>query len=86
MEIRTKLADAKEALQKCNLCTDHLYILFPNKPEYWFFDYEDEMLEFMSDIESNINAHGGYMIDEWQFVDADQNLMDVRAIVTLELE
>ena len=35
----------------------------------------------MEAIEENIERHGGYMIDEWQYVDARQIPMDIRSRV-----
>jgi hypothetical protein len=32
-------------------------------------------------IEENIERHGGYMIDEWQYVDHRQVPMDIRSRV-----
>lgn len=34
-------------------------------------------------LEKNIEEHGGYMIDEWQFVDERQSPMDLRSKVKL---
>ncbi len=85
-EIRVKLADAKKALQTCNLFKDHLVIVFPNEPIYWFFDTEDELYKFMDSVEENVERNGGYMIDQWQFVDAAQNLYDARSRVSLCLD
>lgn len=79
------MAGVRDALQKCNLCKDELVVIYPNENQYWFMDMEDELYQWMDEIEENIKRNGGYMIDEWQFVDAEQNLMDVRGCVHLKL-
>ena len=37
-------------------------------------------------VELNIKCNGGYMIDEWQFVDSRQVPMDIRSRVRFKLE
>ncbi|MBR1788745.1 MAG: hypothetical protein IJ762_06115 [Bacteroidaceae bacterium] len=86
MEYRTKLENVKEALENCNLCEDRLWVELPDTPQYMFYDTEDEIRPFLDMIEENIERHGGYMIDEWQFVDKTQKLMNVLSVVRLTLE
>lgn len=65
----------------CNLCTDTLEVKLPEDPKYGFMSTEDLFYELgiMEAIEKSIEQHGGYMIDEWQFVDARQVPMDIRS-------
>ena len=67
----------------CNLCTDTLEVKLPEDPKYGFMSTEDLFYELgiMEAIEKSIEQHGGYMIDEWQFVDARQVPMDIRSRV-----
>ena len=67
----------------CNLCTDTLEVKLPEDPKYGFMSTEDLFYELgiMDAIEESIEQHGGYMIDEWQFVDARQVPMDIRSRV-----
>ena len=67
----------------CNLCTDTLEVMLPDDPKYGFMSTEDLFYELgiMKAIEESIEQHGGYMIDEWQFVDARQIPMDIRSRV-----
>ena len=67
----------------CNLCTDTLEVMLPDDPKYGFMSTEDLFYELglMEAIEKSIEQHGGYMIDEWQFVDARQVPMDIRSRV-----
>ena len=67
----------------CNLCTDTLEVMLPDDPKYGFMSTEDLFYELglMKAIEKSIEQHGGYMIDEWQFVDARQVPMDIRSRV-----
>ena len=67
----------------CNLCTDTLEVMLPDDPKYGFMSTEDLFYELgiMKAIEESIEQHGGYMIDEWQFVDARQVPMDIRSRV-----
>ena len=67
----------------CNLCTDTLEVKLPEDPKYGFMSTEDLFYELgiMEAIEESIEQHGGYMIDEWQFVDARQIPMDIRSRV-----
>ncbi len=83
MEYRAKLENVKDALQNCNLCEDTLFVELPDTPEYMFFDTMDTVRDFLDIIEENIERNGGYMIDEWQFVDKEQNLMNVLNVVRL---
>ena len=43
------------------------------------FQNKDYILEVKSTIEKNITQHGGYMIDEWQYVDKRQIPIDIRS-------
>ena len=86
MEYRTKLENVEEALQRCDLCEDRLLVELPDTPEYMFYDTEDVIRPLLDMIEENIERHGGYMIDEWQFVDKEQNLMNVLYVVKLTKE
>ena len=84
MEYITKLENVHEALKNCNLCQDMLFVELPDTPEYMFADTRAVIGELMDAIEKNIEAHGGYMIDEWQFVDERQQPMSVLSHVRLK--
>jgi hypothetical protein len=84
MEYTTKLENVEEALQNCDLCKDTLIVELPDTPEYMFCDTREVVGEFMDAIEANIEAHGGYMIDEWMFVDERQEPMHVLNHVKLK--
>ena len=84
MEYITKLENVHEALKNCNLCQDTLFVELPDTPEYMFADTREVIGELMDAIEKNIEAHGGYMIDEWQFVDERQQPMSVLSHVRLK--
>ena len=86
MEIRTTHDKMPGALQECNLCQDILWVVYPNKLEYGFMDMCDELWRWYSEMEANVERGGGYMIDKWQFVDANQHVMDLRARVKLIIE
>lgn len=75
-----------EVLQQCNLCEDVVTVVYPNDMQHAFMDTCDELYRWMVGIEQNIERGGGYMIDEWRFVDARQQPMDVRNRVRLTLE
>lgn len=81
--LTVKLKDLDEALKHCNLCRDTLTVLYPDKSDYWFKSSAELMWNFgiKEKVESNIERHGGYMIDEWQFVDERQSPMDLRSKV-----
>ncbi|HBZ33787.1 MAG TPA: hypothetical protein DEO38_01670 [Bacteroidales bacterium] len=83
--MKTQLKDIKQALEKCNLFKEKLIVIYPAEDPL-FLDYEDELWKFMGSIEANIERNGGYMIDKWQCVDAQQNLYDVRGMVSIRIE
>lgn len=73
----------EEAIKQCNLCIDTLIVTLPDRREYWFMSTDEIIyrLQIKDAIEENIKQHGGYMIDEWQYVDARQIPIDIRAHV-----
>jgi hypothetical protein len=80
-ELTVPVDKVLEGISQCNLCIDTLFVTLT--PEYGFASTEDLFydLGLMNAIEKNIKAHGGYMIDEWQYVDARQVPMDIRSRV-----
>ena len=82
--LTVKLADIEEALEECNLCRDTLFVLCPD--DYAFTSTNDLMYSIKDAVELNIKCNGGYMIDEWQFVDSRQVPMDIRSRVRFKLE
>lgn len=78
----------QEGLDQCNLCRDTLIITYPNTRDFWFRSTEDLFRRFRikSAVEDNIKSHGGYMIDEWQYVDERQIPIDLRARVRFQPE
>lgn len=82
-EITVPVEKVMEGIAQCNLCIDTLYISLKGHPEYDFASTEDLFyrLGIMEAIEENIKRHGGYMIDEWQYVDARQVPQDIRSRV-----
>ena len=82
-EITVPVEKIMEGIAQCNLCIDTLYISLKGHPEYDFASTEDLFyrLGIMEAIEENIKQHGGYMIDEWQYVDARQVPQDIRSRV-----
>ena len=82
-EITVPVEKIMEGISQCNLCIDTLYISLKGHPEYDFTSTEDLFyrLGIMEAIEENIKQHGGYMIDEWQYVDARQVPQDIRSRV-----
>ncbi len=82
--LTVKLADIEEVLEVCNLCRDTLFVLCPS--EYSFTSTNDLMYSIKDAVELNIKCNGGYMIDEWQFVDSRQVLIDIRSRVRFKLE
>lgn len=82
-EITVPVEKIMEGISQCNLCIDTLYISLKGHPEYDFASTEDLFyrLGIMEAIEENIKQHGGYMIDEWQYVDARQVPQDIRSRV-----
>ena len=82
--LTVKLADVDEVLEKCNLCRDTLFVVCPD--EYGFTSTNDLMYPIKDAVELNIKCNGGYMIDEWQFVDSRQVPIDIRSRVLFKLE
>ena len=82
--LTVKLADIEEVLEVCNLCRDTLFVLCPS--EYSFTSTNDLMYSIKDAVELNIKCNGGYMIDEWQFVDSRQVPIDIRSRVRFKLE
>ena len=82
--LTVKLADIDAALEKCNLCRDTLFVVCP--VEYGSTSTNDLMYPIKDAVELNIKCNGGYMIDEWQFVDSRQEPMDIRSRVRFKLE
>ena len=82
-EITVPVEKIMEGISQCNLCIDTLYISLKGHPEYDFASTDDLFyrLGIMEAIEDNIKQHGGYMIDEWQYVDARQVPQDIRSRV-----
>ena len=82
-EMKVSMDEVHEAIQRCNLCRDTLFVLCPDDLKYGFMSADDLMYELgiKEDIEENIERHGGYMIDEWQYVDHRQVPMDIRSRV-----
>ncbi|MBQ9310122.1 MAG: hypothetical protein IJ222_04580 [Bacteroidales bacterium] len=78
----------KQLFEQCNLCTEILTITLPNSQEYWFESTEELILKLgiKEDIEQNIERHGGYMIDEWQYVDSRQIPTDIRSRIRFTFE
>ena len=72
-----------EGVAACNLCIDTLFVTLPDAPQYAFLSAEDLFLklDIKEAVEENIDRHGGYMIDEWRYVDARQVPMDIRSRV-----
>ena len=83
-DITVKLADVDEVLETCNLCRDTLLVVCPN--DCGFSTTNDLMYPIKDAVEKNIKRHGGYMIDEWQYVDCRQVPTDIRSRVRFKLE
>ena len=82
-ELTVPVEQVLEGIAQCNLCIDTLFVSLKGHPEYAFASTNDLYydLHIMEAIEENIERHGGYMIDEWQYVDARQIPMDIRSRV-----
>ena len=82
-ELTVSADQVLEGIAACNLCIDTLHVVLPADKEYWFLSTEDLFfkLDIKDAIEENIEQHGGYMIDAWQYVDARQVPMDIRSRV-----
>lgn len=76
----------REEIDNCNLCVDTLTLTLPDSSEYWFKSNADLIynLGIKDAIEDNIVRHGGYMIDEWQFVDSRQIPFDIRSRIRFD--
>lgn len=85
-ELVVPVAEVKEGINNCNLCIDTLIVTLPDSREFWFKSTADLIfkLGIKSTIENNIERHGGYMIDEWQYVDARQIPMDIRSHIVFK--
>lgn len=84
--LTVKIADIKEAIGQCNLCRDTITALLPNDPKYWFKSTDELMYPIKDDVEKNIKRHGGFMIDEWQYVYRQQAPRDIRYLVRFQME
>ena len=82
-ELRVSVDEIHEAIQRCNLCRDTIFVLCPVDSRYSFMSADDLMydLGIMGALEENIERHGGYMIDEWRYVDYRQIPIDIRSRV-----
>ena len=82
-EITVPVEKIMEGIAQCNLCIDTLIVSLQGHPEYDFASTDDLFyrLGIMEAIEENIKQHGGYMIDEWQYVDARQVPQHIRSRV-----
>lgn len=83
-DITVKLADVDEVLETCNLCRDTLIVVCSN--DCGFNTTNDLMYPIKDAVELNIRCNGGYMIDEWRFVDSRQVPTDIRSRVRFKLE
>ncbi len=85
-ELTVPMDQVLEGIESCNLCIDTLFVTLPKGPEYAFASTEDLFykLGILEAIEENIERHGGYMIDEWRYVDARQVPMDIRSRVRFQ--
>ena len=82
-EITVPVEKIMEGIAQCNLCIDTLIVSLQGHSEFAFASTEDLFyrLGIMEAIEKNIKQHGGYMIDEWQYVDSRQVPQDIRSRV-----
>ena len=87
-ELTIALDRLEEALHQCNLCRDTLFVVLPDDERFAFASTNDLFydLGIYDQIEENIEQHGGYMIDEWQYVDKRQIPMDIRSRVRFTTE
>jgi hypothetical protein len=87
-EITVPVEKIMEGIAQYNLCIDTLIVSLQGHSEYAFASTEDLFyrLGIMEAIEDNIKRHGGYMIDEWQYVDARQVPMDIRSRISFKLQ
>lgn len=80
-------AKLREDIANCNLCKNTLRVTLPDSHEYWFKSNEDLIykLDIKKAIEDNIVRNGGYMIDEWFFVDSRQIPIDIRSRICFNI-
>ena len=80
-------AKLREDIENCNLCKNTLRVTLPDSQEYWFKSNEDLIykLDIKEAIEDNIVRNGGYMIDEWLFVDSRQIPIDIRSRICFNI-
>jgi TPR repeat protein len=71
-ELHVLWTEAAEAMLSCNLCRDTLFVKVPDDPQFAFRTSEELIEPFKDAAEKNIERNGGYMTDEWQFVDHRQ--------------
>lgn len=82
-EFRVKPEELNETIEDCNLCRDTIFVDLSGDDRFAFARTEEIFydLGIRGLIEKNIERNGGYMIDEWQFVDDRQTPMDIRSRV-----
>ena len=82
-EFRVKPEELNETIEDCNLCRDTIFVDLSGDDRFAFARTEEIFydLGIRGFIEKNIERNGGYMIDEWQFVDDRQTPMDIRSRV-----
>ena len=80
-------AKLRKDIENCNLCKNTLRVTLPDSREYWFRSNEDLIykLDIKEAIEDNIVRNGGYMIDEWLFVDSRQIPIDIRSRICFNI-
>lgn len=80
------LSELEKVLPNFNLCKERITVVYPDDRQYWFMPTAELIDTFgiKEALEKNIEAHDGYMIDEWQFVDKRQQPIDLRSQVKLE--
>ncbi|MBP5361268.1 MAG: sel1 repeat family protein [Bacteroidaceae bacterium] len=83
-ELHVLWTEAEEALLNCNLCSDTLFVKVPSEPQFAFRTSEELIESFKDAAEENIERNGGYMIDEWQFVDYRQQPMHLLSRLRFE--
>ncbi len=83
-ELHVLWTEAEEALLSCNLCRDTLFVKVPDDPQFAFRTSEELIEPFKDAAEENIERNGGYMIDEWQFVDHRQQPMHLLSRLRFE--
>ena len=83
-ELHVLWTEAEKALLSCNLCRDTLFVKVPDEPQFAFRTSEELIEPFKDAAEENIERNGGYMIDEWQFVDYRQQPMHLLSRLRFE--